>query len=118
MKRQYSIYDVRTKLYDDNWSSPNDETAIRTLTTGVNKPGEHTLFNYPEDFALFYMGEYDPESGKHIDQVPPILVRQCQHMVEKEAASFEMTNGIDEAIRSGTSAVPAVMAAIKRASSK
>lgn len=92
MKRQYSIYDVRTKIYDDSWSSPNDETAIRTLTTGVNKEGDHTLHQYPEDFALYYMGDFIPETGVTINEEIPILVRQCQAMVEQP---FEMSNGVE-----------------------
>lgn len=93
MKRSYSIYDVRTRQYDDPWTSPNDDTAIRTVSTGVNKPGNHTLHLYPEDFALFYVGDFDPETGVTINMEEKVLVRQCLAMVEQEP--FEMSNGVD-----------------------
>lgn len=60
----YSIYDTKGEMHSQfPFSSPNNQTAIRSFTDLVNK-GESQIKDHPEDFILFWIGEWDIISGE------------------------------------------------------
>jgi len=60
--RLYSVYDLKAKAFLQPFFSVLDGTAIRAFSTAVNDPS--TMLNkHPEDYILFYVGEFDDESG-------------------------------------------------------
>lgn len=61
----YSVLDKTTKAYLNPLHFINHGDAIRWLTTVVNKDDEGNNINkYPEQFALYFVGEFDDQTGK------------------------------------------------------
>ena len=59
----YSIYDHKAKMYMRPFFVPNREVALRVVTDLVND-SEHEIGKHPEDYALFYLGEWDDNSAE------------------------------------------------------
>lgn len=58
----YTIYDSKVEAYMAPFTSPQHGSAIRAFTDTVLDEG--TAFNaHPEDYNLFYIGDFDPETG-------------------------------------------------------
>mgnify|MGYP000089878766 CR=1 FL=1 len=62
-KHLFSVYDSAAGMYLDPFVSPSQEFAIREFRRVVNKPG-HQFNEFPEDYTLFYIGEFNPENGE------------------------------------------------------
>jgi hypothetical protein len=59
----FSIRDAKAEVYNTPFYKPEFGEAERDFRTAVND--EKTLFNrYPEDFDLYYLGEYNDKDGK------------------------------------------------------
>jgi len=58
----YSIYDSKSKVYSKPFYCLNQDIALRSivdlLTNGDSDPRRH-----PEDFHLYYIGEFDDSTG-------------------------------------------------------
>ena len=62
-KRLFTIWDSKVQAYMDPWPSPTPESAIREFKLQINKPG--TMLNqWPEDYTLFLIGEWDAATGE------------------------------------------------------
>lgn len=57
-----AVYDFKTREYDRPFTSRNYEDGIRGFKHGVKQAGSQ-LANFPEDYELHALGEYDPTSG-------------------------------------------------------
>ena len=59
----FAIYDIKAKAYHNPFFLPKKAMALRDFKQAVNDP--QTVFNkHPEDYALFYIGEYDTTNAK------------------------------------------------------
>lgn len=68
-KRLYSVKDNKVGVFCSPFNHVNDAEAIRDLTTVVNlEKGDSKLSTYPEDFDLYYIGEFDTDTGKMIQE--------------------------------------------------
>lgn len=66
----YSVYDVKTKLYQYPFQTVNDETAKRSFKHVCNEKN-HIFNNNPEDYSLFKVGSWDDEECfVEIDEAP------------------------------------------------
>ncbi|AXL14603.1 nonstructural protein [Microviridae sp.] len=61
----YSIFDTKAKMYNTPFLLMNDSVAIRTCTTMVNDPNSQ-LAMHPEDYVLYFLGEFDDSNGSII----------------------------------------------------
>ena len=61
MLKLYSIKDTKGGFYPPE-ASDNDALAVRTIR-GVVNSGKGLLAQYPEDFELWYVGEFDNQTG-------------------------------------------------------
>lgn len=68
----FTVYDSAAKRYLDIFSAPSKEFAIREFKFAVNRDG-HQFNIYPTDFTLFYIGQFDAETGKITGQEPVSL---------------------------------------------
>lgn len=73
----YAVYDKKGCFYMPPFTVENKIIAIRGLEQEVNTSGS-VLNRYPEDFALYFLGEFDNKKGK-IKQ-PGVLVLECECM--------------------------------------
>lgn len=62
MLQMFAIRDLKAVSFMPPYTAPNKGVAIRSFTDAVNDPSS-MLSKYPDDFALFHIGSYDPETG-------------------------------------------------------
>lgn len=56
------VYDSVADRYLDPFTGPTVEFCVREFRRATNKPGSQ--FNlYPEDYCLFHIGNFDPDTG-------------------------------------------------------
>ena len=59
----YSIYDDTAKAYMQPFFLHNHGLAVRAFTDQVNSESTNPLSNHPEQFTLYYVGEFDDQTG-------------------------------------------------------
>jgi hypothetical protein len=67
----YVIRDKKAHAYMQPVTTRNDGTAIRMIQSSLQK-GDTDLAKYPEDFALYRIGEFDEITGT-IDALTDII---------------------------------------------
>lgn len=60
--KMYTIHDIKAETFMVPFFQQNDETAKRLMTHSANNP-EHFVGKNPADYTLFYIGEYEDNSG-------------------------------------------------------
>lgn len=61
--KMFAVYDLKAACYGTPFFMPREEVAVRTFSDSVNDSNPNNLWNkHPEDYSLFYIGEYDDES--------------------------------------------------------
>lgn len=60
--RIYSVYDRKGQLFNQPFFAANDAMAVRTIYMR-EKVDPGLLSEFPEDFLLVYIGEFDSDSG-------------------------------------------------------
>lgn len=70
-KRYYSIRDVKAGFMDLQ-PDVNDDTAKRNFAYAVNNV--ETIAFAPNDFDLYFVGEFDTNSGLFFPENIPVLV--------------------------------------------
>lgn len=61
LQKFYTVYD-RHVGYGFPFAQPNNMAALRTFKIWLNDPNCE-IGKCPEDYELFYLGEYDTEKG-------------------------------------------------------
>lgn len=59
----YTIFDSVSKTYNKPFYQSNDDTACRAFTNAINDSESQLSLN-PSDFTLYYLAEFDDESGE------------------------------------------------------
>lgn len=59
----YSIYDCKADAFSNILVFQNEALALRAFRNSVMSP-DSVMFNNPEDFTLFMIGEFDMQDGK------------------------------------------------------
>ena len=79
----YCIHDKKAETYETIFCLPNNAYAIRSFQEAVNKDTPYG--NYPEDFELVQLGEYNQETGKlEALPSPAILIQATDLKTEKK----------------------------------
>lgn len=63
----FTVYDHKAKVFAQPFFSPQKGAAIRVFADTVNEP-DHPFNRHPEDYVLFYLGDYD-DSVARIEMV-------------------------------------------------
>lgn len=59
--------------------------ALRSFSDEVNRPADdNQMFKHPEDFSLFYLGEWDEESGYFSSGDPEFMTSASTVFISKE----------------------------------
>lgn len=70
----FSVYDKKARIYDRPFSVPSDAHAARSFQQEVNRADENNmLYQYPDDYTLYHIGDFDTEVGKITPQYNLIL---------------------------------------------
>lgn len=78
----FTIYDKKARNYNRPFTSANRATAMREAGDGASN--DEVLSTHAEDFALYLLGTFDPETGE-IDAIhPPEMVCEIVDLVEPD----------------------------------
>lgn len=58
----YTVFDTKSKLYAMPHFQTSDGVAIRAFSTACDDPSTE-LNKYPEDFSLYCLATFSPETG-------------------------------------------------------
>lgn len=67
----FSVFDSKAASFAQPFFSPTIVTAQRAFT-GACKETTSMLNQYPEDFCLFHLGEFDDQTGLFAPLVAPV----------------------------------------------
>lgn len=70
----YAVYDAKVSQYRIAIFDIEDGGAMRQFSDAVNGDKQHPWAQHPEDYSLWYIGEFDTRSAKLKDVVPINLV--------------------------------------------
>lgn len=59
----YTIYDTKADTYTPPFLAKNDDLAKRVIVNTCRGVGDCTLVQYPSDFVLFGIAEWDESTG-------------------------------------------------------
>lgn len=59
----YSVRDAKAEVFGYPFYKKTHGEAERDFNTLCNDP-KSTVFNFPDDFDLYYVGSYDDDTGK------------------------------------------------------
>lgn len=60
-----SIFDNAVGAFNRPFFTPSRGVAIRSFVDEVKRPGDdNSMARHPNDFSLFYLGEFDDVSGR------------------------------------------------------
>lgn len=62
MTEIFAVFDTAAKRYIDPFCAPTIDMAIRGFKEVCETPG-HQFQKFPEDYALYHIGQFDPELG-------------------------------------------------------
>lgn len=74
----YSLRDVRTEAFMRPMFVQNQKVIERVMEDGLRDESSN-LSRHPEDYQLYYLGEFDEDTGK-IDSVPPEFLFNVNQM--------------------------------------
>lgn len=77
LQKFYTVFD-RHVGYGFPFAQPNDACACRTFRIWLNDPSSE-LSKSPEDYELFYLGEYETETGIACFK-PEVIVKGCDNL--------------------------------------
>lgn len=84
--KMFCVYDSKALIFGVPFFMPKEQMAIRAFSDLVNDPST-LVSKHPEDFSLFYVGDFDDENG---------LVEGVKHVGLAGASSFKVLpkNGV------------------------
>lgn len=76
--RMYSIHDQAVKTYLPPDYLQSDAEAIRKFTHNVNNKEMGFLYSAPEHYSLYWVGEYDSDTGRFTTMEPQVIIKAVQ----------------------------------------
>lgn len=77
----YALRDVKADAFGPLMTVETKGLALRALADAVQNP-QSRISQYPEDFMLYELGEYDPNSGELVPHRVPELVATVQAVID------------------------------------
>lgn len=76
INKLYSVFDAKAQYFGAPFSDMEDGSAVRNFADAVNDGSNpnNMWHKHPEDFSLFFLGEFDNSSGELIPVTPKSLV--------------------------------------------
>jgi len=72
--RIYSIYDKKAAVFHKPFTNQNDVIASREFQMACQDPKVVQLSVFPDDFDLYYLGDFDDNTGEMIQKNKPAFV--------------------------------------------
>lgn len=77
----YTLYDSKAASGANPFTAVNDDTAMRNLAQAVNDVRSGNLYHCPEDFVLYCLGEWSPETMEIKPHYPAAHVVNAHSLV-------------------------------------
>jgi len=77
--RCYSIFDRKALSYHMPYYAPTDNAAVRTLSDAVADTN-NSLGRHPNDYVLYYVGDFDDQTGVYTPVAPLVHVIDAIHL--------------------------------------
>lgn len=91
----FAIYDSKLEAFMTPFFQATRGLALRSFAELVND-SNHPVAKYPEDFSLWELGEFEPESGaflisdvKNLGNAKELSVRQVNEETAERVVAFE-----------------------------
>ena len=79
----FTVKDVKTKLFAAPFFQKNAATAIRSFSTACEDTNTD-LNKYPEDFSLYEVGSFDPETGQIHSEIPNQIANASDFVIKNQ----------------------------------
>lgn len=76
-----SVFDKKAAEYQEPQSFPNLATALRAYSSLHRQAPNSPLVNFPEDFSLYVVGNFDGVTGGVEPVIPPNYVEEMLSLV-------------------------------------
>lgn len=93
----YSIYDKKALTYFPPFCVENKIQAIRGVEGTVNSSG-NVLNSYPDDFALYFIAEFDEKTGKIKQNELNYLECEIRQLVRTERMAPDLSGSMREGL--------------------
>lgn len=90
MQRLYSVFDKKALTYSLPYTAVNDALAARFLVSTFEDT-DNFIARYPEDFALYYVGDFDASNGQIVSCIPEFL-SECSFLFHSDRSAFRPAN--------------------------
>lgn len=85
----YSVRDAKSEIFNVPYYGNTHAEAERSFRTAVNDP-QTSLNKFPEDFDLWYLGEYDTSTGQITAlKTPQHMLKAIQCIKTTESNPFQ-----------------------------
>lgn len=78
----FAIRDAKTEQYGNPFSALTPADALRSFTAGANNP-QSMVCQFPEDYALFQLGEYNQKTGTLTSLAQPFRLALAQEVIKR-----------------------------------
>lgn len=82
----FTIRDTKGEIYHPPFYQRSHGEAERAFTQLINDP-KSQISQYPEDYDLYYLGEYDDQTGKIFPETTPKHLHKAVNMKTKPLAN-------------------------------
>ena len=73
--RIFTVYDSKAAIHGQPFYAVTDGIALRMFSDAVNNNSpDNALNRYPEDFTLYYIGDFNDATGSVTGNLSPMLV--------------------------------------------
>ena len=79
--QMFAVYDAKAQAYITPWFVPNHGMAIRSFES-VLRDDQHAFSMFPEDYSLFFLGEFNDNSGV-FELGEPICIARAHELLAK-----------------------------------
>lgn len=81
-KQICSVWDSASVLFGQPFFVPALAAAIRSVGDETNRAAaDNSLYQHPEDFELFHLGEFDDSNGLFVPLSPPVRIARVKDLV-------------------------------------
>lgn len=84
VKRVYSIRDDRMRTYGNLVFVENDNVATRAFGDLVTSDPKSLMAMHPSDFSIWFVGEFDAETGVFSCETTPYVIARADEFVKKD----------------------------------
>lgn len=84
-----SVFDKKSSHYLPPMAYEHVSQAIRSYMMAARKQPDSTQFQFPEDFDLYQVGEFDEVSGAVDPVIPPHFVESLISIVSQARKEFQ-----------------------------